>query len=492
MQNQPKPVASQDVKRLSAANIRIFPKQQKPTVTPAPPLRHAVKTADKGEREGTPLPFPEVEPYPDRVDAARLFDEMSGTILQFIVLTKEQADAATLWIVMTWLIDVVMVAPLAIITAPEKACGKSQLLEVLSRLVSRPLPVAHMSASFLFRAIKYWEPTLLIDEADTFIRENEELKGLVNAGHTRASAYVGRTVSVGDDHEPRLFEVWGAKAFAGIALEKHLPDSTMSRGIVFNLRRKTKDESVIRLRYADRKIFELMASKLARFAADCAEQVREARPLLPDDLDDRAQDNWEPLLAIAECAGAVWLARATAAALSLSSTNDAPVSTGNELLADIQYVFEAKGTDKISSADLIAALCEIDDGAWAAYNHGKPISPRQLSKLLGTYKISPKTVRMKHGTPKGYDFAQFADAFARYLSPQESPQQLNGSPEDMPCKASDVADITQPPGHAAPTRNPDTPVTPTETMQPGPDCGGVAEVAAPARWPGGIPPEDAF
>ena len=456
------------------------------------PLNAVVKTANKGEHEGTRLPFSEIEPYPDQIDAAQLFDEISDTVLQFIVLTKEQADAATLWIVMTWLIDVVTVAPLAIITAPEKACGKSQLLDVLSRLVSRPLTVAHMSASFLFRAIKSWKPTLLIDEADTFIRENEELKGLVNAGHTRASAYVGRTVAVGDDHEPRLFEVWGAKAFAGIALEKHLPDSTMSRGIVFNLRRKTHDESVSRLGHADSKMFELIASKLARFAIDYAEHVREARPLLPDALDDRAQDNWDPLLAIAGCAGADWVARAITAALLISSADDAPISTGNELLTDIQYIFEAKRTDKISSAELIEELCEIEDGAWATYDHGTRLSPRQLSKLLGAYKIRPKTVRMKHGTPKGYDLAQFSDAFARYLPPRNLPQQLNVSPEGMPSKAPGVADIPQLPSHPASALNPASPATATEAVQATLGCGGVAEVAAATESPAGTPPEDAF
>ena len=99
------------------------------------------------------------------------------------MLTKEQAYAVALWIAMTWFIDDVDIAPLLIITAPEKSCGKSQLLEVCGRLVARPLPVASSSASFLFRAVEAWKPTILIDEADTFIRENEELKGLVNAGH---------------------------------------------------------------------------------------------------------------------------------------------------------------------------------------------------------------------------------------------------------------------------------------------------------------------
>ena len=50
----------------------------------------------------------------------------------------------------------------------------------------------------------------LVDEADTFLRNSDELRGVLNAGHTRASAVVIRTV--GDEHEPRTFSVWCPKA----------------------------------------------------------------------------------------------------------------------------------------------------------------------------------------------------------------------------------------------------------------------------------------
>jgi putative DNA primase/helicase len=322
-------------------------------VNPSPATPHGRRQSLK-ETKKSSAPFPEVAPFPDPVVPREVLDEIVAIILRHVVMDRELAIAAALWIAMTWLIDVIEVAPIAIITAPEKACGKSQLLTIFNYLVRRPLQAANTTASFLFRAIEAWRPTILIDEADTFIRGNDELKGLVNAGHTRAGAFVGRTVSVGDGHEPRLFDVWGAKAFAGISLEKHLPDATMSRGIVFGLRRKLPDETVTRLRHADRAIFETLASKLARFALDSAEQVCNARPPLPDELSDREQDNMEPLLAIAECAGPDWLAKATAAALKLSKGDHVVVSTGNELLADIQAVFAGNQVTKISTVDLIA------------------------------------------------------------------------------------------------------------------------------------------
>jgi hypothetical protein len=390
-----------------------------------------VKAARDEDSASERLPFVEVEPHADPIDPALVLDEVVDIILRYVVMDKTQAEAAALWITMTWFIDDVEVAALAIITAPEKSCGKSQLLTIFGYLAARPLSAANSTASFLFRAITAWRPTLLVDEADTFIRENDELKGLVNAGHTRANAFVGRTVSVGDGYEPRMFDVWGAKAFAGISLEKHLPDATMSRGIVISLRRKMAHEKVDRLRHADKTTFAATASKLARFAEDYSEQVRAARPVLPDELSDRSQDNWESLLAIAGCAGPAWRERATRAALALSGTAEATVSAGNELLADIQYVFEQKRTFKISTVDLIEALVSDEERAWATYNRGKPLSPRQLAKQLGAYGIKPKTVRLAHGTPKGYDADQFTDAFARYLSTSDPQVPDLAAPEKL-------------------------------------------------------------
>lgn len=365
-------------------------------------------------REAEDLIFVKVEPSSEPIDPAQVLNELSDLIRQFIVLEKEQADATALWITFTWFIDAVKVAPLAIITAPEKACGKSQLLALFGRLVARPLPAANATPAALFRSVEKWGPTILIDEADTFMRDSDELKGLINAGHTRENAFALRLV--GDDHEPRRFTVWGAKALAGISLEKHLSDATMSRAIVFELRRKLASESVNRLRHADGGSFAATTEKLARFAADFSEKVRRSCPNLPDGLDDRQQDNWEPLFAIAECASPEWVERATAAALKLSGTDTIKPSIGNELLSDIRQIFEIKNVEKISSADLISALCEDDEGAWSTYNRGKPINAKQVARQLAPYAIKSKTIRTEWGTPKGYEFVQFSDVFERYLA----------------------------------------------------------------------------
>lgn len=365
-------------------------------------------------------PFDTVEPYPQPVDLAQLLDAVREALTRFIIMSPHQRVAVTLWIAQTWLIERTSVAPLLLITAAERESGKTQLMSLVAMLCRRAVTVANSTLAFLFRAIERWQPTLFIDEADTFMKESSDQKGLINAGHTSQSAWVGRVV--GENHEPTMFNVFCFKALAGINLAKHLPDATMSRGIIIALSRKRPDERCERLRHMNRDHFRELSSKLARFAQDYAEQIQHARPTLPDSLSDRQQDNWEPLFAIAECAGPEWLARCESAALALSRSTEMSESSGNSLLHDIREVFERKKCQKMSSAELIEALVEDQEAGWSTYNQGRQITPRQVAGLLRPYGITPKTVRLGAGdTPKGYDRQQFEDAFMRYLAPADHP-----------------------------------------------------------------------
>jgi putative DNA primase/helicase len=403
---------------------RVREKEAKALGVRAATLDKMVNAQRKDQTETAGIDFDDVEAWPHPVDGSQLLGDLSATVQRFIICPEETAHAAALWIVMTWFMDVVQVAPLAVITAPEKRCGKSQLLFLLGRLVHRPLAASNITPAALFRAVDAWKPTLLVDEADAFMRDNEELRGLLNCGHTRDSAYIVRVV--GDDHTPKRFNVWGAKALAGIG---HLADTVMDRSITLELRRKLPNEDVLRLRHAEPGLFDDLASKLARFADDNRETLRRCRPDLPAQLHDRAQDNWEPLLAIAEISGGQWPVLARRAALTLSGSTEDGGTVGNELLADIREVFETKRVTKVSTADLIAELCADDEKSWSTYNRGKPITPKQVAKRLKDYGISSKPIRTGYEVAKGFDRSQFDEAFTRYLSvpPAEAVTRLQPS-----------------------------------------------------------------
>src|SRR5215470_9380330 len=182
---------------------------------------------------GCAVMFPELEPWPEAVNGAALLDDLTATFKRFVILPEHADIALALWVLHTYTIEAASASPILASVSPEKRCGKSTLLDLLGRLVSRPLPTSNILPAALFRSVEKWHPTLLIDEADTFLKDNDELRGVLNSGHTRGSAFVIRTV--GDDHEPRRFSTWGPKAIAMIGA---LPDTLADRSITIPMRRK--------------------------------------------------------------------------------------------------------------------------------------------------------------------------------------------------------------------------------------------------------------
>jgi hypothetical protein len=100
---------------------------------------------------------------------------------------------------------------------------------------------------------------------------------------------------------------WSFKAIAGIgALAQTIED----RSIMIELQRKTQSEKVSRLRYASPQEITDLTRKLSRFAEDNMAWFNTLRPSLPEALNDRQQDNWDHLFAVADLAAAGWPGKA--------------------------------------------------------------------------------------------------------------------------------------------------------------------------------------
>jgi putative DNA primase/helicase len=266
----------------------------------------------------------------------------------------------------------------------------------------------------VFRAIDKWYPTLLIDEADSFLRDNEELRGILNSGHGRANAYVIRTV--GENYEPMHFSTWSAKA---IALIGKLPATLASRAIHIELRRMKADEHVEPLRLDRLDHLKPLMRQAVRWAADNAEALRSADPELPEGLYGRPADNWRPLFAIADLAGGEWPERARGVAEKLNA-EITEQTAGIVLLEDVRAIFTERAADRLTSVEMIEALVGMEHRPWPEWKMGKPITPRQLAKLLEPFGVTPTSIRTATGkTPKGYHLDAFDDAFSRFL-PSES------------------------------------------------------------------------
>lgn len=413
----------------------------------------------KEDAQGAELLLSDPELWAEPVVGSELLSEISATFSAYVVLPDGAADAQALWVMHAHCFGACFFSPILGISSPEKRCGKTTDLEVCGGLVPRPLPASNITAAALFRTVEKHRPTLLIDEADTFLKDNEELRGIVNSGHTRNSAKVVRTV--GDSHEPRIFSTWCPKI---IALIGKLPPTIEDRSIQIRMHRRARAEKIQRLR-RDRihLLLEPLRRKAARWAADNLDALQLADPLMLEALHDRAQDNWRLMFAIADLAGGDWSARARRAAILLSGVEDeAEAAAGIQLLTDIRSIFAARMTDRLSSEDIINALERMEDRPWPEWNKGRPLSKTQLARLLRRYAVRPTTIRVGDETPKGYLLKTFEDAFARYLpfDPQQPQQSSNDAKTDP-----------------ASNRNTTSSVADSESVEtPRPDCV-VADVA---------------
>ena len=363
-------------------------------------------------------------PSPNSCDAptmplATLLAMIHTFIRQFVVLTDEQAHAIALWVAHTYLFDAADATPYLSITSAVKRSGKTQLLEVLEFVVHRPWLTGRVSAAVLTRKVDAERPTLLLDESDaTFNQESdnsEALRGLLNSGY-RASGTSSSCVGQGGGLSYKDFSTFCPKAIAGIG---SLPDTVRDRAIVITLKRRTRDETIQRFRQRlARGEAAPIRDELARWAsAAVLEVLRVAEPALPGTLNDRAQDVWEPLLAIADLAGGEWPRLATEAATTLAGSFEDD-DIGVELLSDIRNLLETlpPGDDFVATTVLLEYLVALDERPWATWRKAaQPLTGHGLRRQLQPFGIRPDRGTVAGAKVRGYRRDAFEDAIARYL-----------------------------------------------------------------------------
>ena len=364
------------------------------------------------------------------VGAVALLDLVVEFLERFVVFgNKSQVYAVALWVLHSHAIDQADVSPYLAVTSAEKRSGKTLLLDVLELLVARPWRAVLPSEAVVYRKVAADQPTLLLDETDAIFGpktagNHEGLRALLNAGN-RAGTTVPRVVGEGSKMAVKDFPIFCPKVIAGIG---RLPDTVKDRAIPIRLQRRLRSELVERFRR--REVLEragLLSLALGNVAALL--EVADARPEIPLQLNDRAADGWEPLLAIADRLGGHWPARARHAAVALSAGADADEETlGIKLLDDCRSILASRAGAGIFTATLLDELKALDESPWAEYE----LSPRRLARLLTAYGVSPRTVRDGADTRKGYHRDDLLDACDRWLDspplvPGETPQNVTPS-----------------------------------------------------------------
>jgi hypothetical protein len=343
-----------------------------------------------------------------------LLDDAAAFIARYVACSDAAVHAGALWCVHTHAFSAADTSPRFAVLSAEPQSGKTRFMEVLRLLVRQPLFAVNVSEAALFRVVEARTPTILHDEIDAVFgpkaRDHEDLRALLNAGYERG-ATVERCVGEGTKLTTKTFAVFAPVALAGIG---RLPETVEQRSIVVRMKRRSATEKVARLRR--RQVgpeAAVLRGRIASWATANVAALEHAEPALPDELDDRAQDIWEPLMAIADAAGGEWPARARAAALTLfAARRDDEATIGVRLLTDIHAAF---GDDRaLSSGDLAGRLAEIEGSPWAEWSD-RGFTAHALAKVLRRYEIRPGQHWIDGGNVRGYLRSHFDDAFARYL-----------------------------------------------------------------------------
>jgi putative DNA primase/helicase len=386
----------------------------------------------------------EPDQWPEPVDGAVLADEIVRMISRYVWMSEAKTDAVMLYIFFTHAIEAFSIAPILGIESPAPECGKSTLATLVRHLVFRGLPCSNVTGAALFRAIEKWKPTFVLDEADSFLtdKRNEDLRGIIDSGHTRDLAYVIRSGTKEEGYEPRVYSTFGPKVIAVIG---RLPHTIESRQIKIKLKRMRPGEDVEKWRHYLVPTLRPLQRRLARWVADNGEILHAARePITLEGLGNRANDNWDALLYIADLLGGTWPKRAREAALEISGLAvQAEQIAGIEMLADLRrFFFSERFTkpdaktgslrEKKGSTDSILTFLNGDpERPWATWKRGRPLDAKGLARLLNPFDVKSVNLKLKRDdgseyVVKGYrgEDPKILEAFASYLpplSPQETP-----------------------------------------------------------------------
>jgi Protein of unknown function (DUF3631) len=355
-----------------------------------------------------------VQPWAEPVDGDALLLAIVRRIRRHVVLSNDQAIAVALWVLMTWAHQEAAVhSPILLATSAEANSGKSTLAKLIGFIVPRGMNCVGITEAPLYRGIELWEPTVIVDEADSILIDNEPLRTVINSGWTRGDG-VPRCIS--DSYIPHLFPTFCPKAIAMKGLR--LPDTTLSRCIIIELKRKKPSETAEHFKHIDDAGLCDLRRQAMRWTMDHVKALKTAEPVMPAAFENRLGDNWRLMLAIADLAGGQWPEHARQAAVVVAKVLDSgDTSVGIRLLADLKAILEERGVDRIFSEELAEALRAMEDRPWSDWK-GKPITKTAIARLLKPFKdqtSDSKTIRVGNATLKGYSRQDFQDAFERYL-----------------------------------------------------------------------------
>lgn len=323
-------------------------------------------------------------PWHAAVDPNLIANYLEENVTKHIALKHpEYATAITLWSLSTWLIDSWKIMPHLFFRSLTKGSGKTTALHIVEAFSVRAYVCANITPAALFRVIEEYKPTLFLDEVDRYLATQEELNGIMNAGHTRRTARVTRLEEVKGKYIPRNFNVFGGKCMAGIGRQM---DTMMDRSIVIKMEKRLFDEPITKLPLTFFEDQYELRQQIARFAEDNHYATNSITTDIPNLGNDRSQDNWQPLFTVAELIGGSWPAKCLAAYKRIESISAEDAKEQDSvvirILRELAPKIEKRRGAWLPAEELRSMLISDEEGEFFDWYQGNPITPKSIKKYL--------------------------------------------------------------------------------------------------------------
>jgi Protein of unknown function (DUF3631)/Bifunctional DNA primase/polymerase, N-terminal len=380
------------------------------------------ETKESNEVSDVAALISEIEPWGEEVNLVELLEGTEAVFREYIHFKRpEDSTTAALWVGQTYTTEHQTEFPYLGVRSPVENCGKTSVLDLVAGMSSRTLKAGNLSAAAAFRVLDMFHPCLIIDEADTFIHIQEEFVGILNLGHAKDGGYILRVL--GENHDQLTpFAVWGPKAYGMIGTA---PATFASRSIPIILERAVKSDGLTQFpktpkgKESLKLRLHIIGRKWKRWASDNKEAIADWEPNVVE-FENRAADNWYPLVRIAEMAGPDWVGKALKAAHVVDPYGKPDMM--RLLLRDIQNIFytrKGKGEGEATTPATLVSDLKAQSTGWDEMGRfDKPISSKKLADMLGDFGVRAH----RSNSQRLYRLCDFEEVFVRFLTepPQET------------------------------------------------------------------------
>jgi Protein of unknown function (DUF3631) len=339
---------------------------------------------------------------------------VEGIIAKYVSLQPHELVAVTLWTLHTHIFENYMVTPRLALISPVRECGKTTMLDLITKLGARTIKSDGVTAAALYHATDEGR-TSVIDEGDNMelaLRSNATLRLIMNSGHRKGGS-VPRMIK----NRRRNFNTFAPLAFGSIG---GLHPSLMSRCIIIHMSRYSGDAPLRQFDINDTEDLDIVYSYVRQWARTV--QLNRD-PEIPEGVRGRSADNWRALIAIADSCGEDWGARARAAAVALSKHQDE--ESVILLFHHILAAFDTPWVDRMPGKVLCKRLGDMEDAPWGEWtglhDNQRPhrLTTRELARLLRPFRIYPRPIWPLQRTAtsksaRGYMRSQFEDVWRDY------------------------------------------------------------------------------